>query len=121
MLNFPLRQTAACLLILGLVCVGVTVAPTALPPAHAQGYSVAGTILGLAIIAGTIYLVTRDQSGVYHRYPYGRYYASHPHYRYSGPYSIQHREYQNRFYRGPLPNTWHGDRGCVGPAAAQCH
>jgi hypothetical protein len=48
------RQTSACLLVLVLAFVGMNVTPTALPQAHAQGYSVVGTILGLAIIAGVI-------------------------------------------------------------------
>jgi len=119
----PLRRWAVCLLILALAFVGVNAAPTALPQAYAQGYSVAGTILGLAIIAGIIYLISQDRYGVYHRYPYGRYYTSHPHYRYYGPYSMQYREHQNRFYRGPLPHGWHGDHGCVGapPWAPQCY
>jgi hypothetical protein len=108
-----IRRAAVCLLVLTLVFVGVNVAPSALPPAHAQAYSVAGTILGLAVIAGIVYLVTRDRYGVYYRYPYGHYYAYGPRYRYDGRYAPYYRPWQGRFYRGPMPRAWYGERGCM--------
>jgi hypothetical protein len=122
MLGF-VRGLSVGLLIVAVAFVGANTLPTALPEAHGEQISVAGAILGLAIIAGIIYLVTRDRYGVYHRYPYGRYYSSGPHYRYQGPYSVHYRPYQNRFYRGPLPGRWRGDHGCVGtpPWPAQCY
>ena len=107
------RQASVCLLLLALVFVGINVAPATLPPAHAQQVSVAGAILGLAVIAGIIYLVTQDQQGVYHRYPYGQYSANGPHYRYQGAYAAQYRNYQNRFYNGPLPGQWNGNQGAM--------
>jgi hypothetical protein len=117
------RHTSAGLLIVALAFVGLNAGPAAPPPAFGQQISVEGAILGLAIVAGIIYLVTRDRYGVYHRYPYGRYYSAGPHYRYSGPYAVHYRPYQNRFYRGPLPGTWRRDRGCVGtpPWPPQCY
>jgi hypothetical protein len=108
-----IRQTGVCLLVLALVFVGVNVAPTVLPPAHAQAYGVAGTILGLAVIAGIVYLITRDRYGVYYRYPYGHYYAYGPHYRYDGWYAPHYRDWQGRFYQGPMPHTWYGGHGCM--------
>jgi hypothetical protein len=108
-----IRQAAMCLLILTLVFVGVNMAPSAIPPAHAQGYGIAGTILGLAVIAGIVYLITRDRYGVYYRYPYGHYYAYGPRYRYDGRYAPYYRSWQGRFYRGPMPRTWYGERGCM--------
>lgn len=117
------RPASVGLLIVSLAFVGMNTMPSALPPAHGQQISVEGAILGLVIIAGIIYLITRDQRGVYHRYPYGRYYGDRPHYRYAGPYSVHYRPYQNRFYHGPLPNQWRHDRGCIGPLPwpAQCY
>jgi hypothetical protein len=110
MLGFA-RHLSVALLILAVAFVGVNATPTALPQGHAQQISVAGTILGLAIIAGIIYLVTQDQQGVYHRYPYGQYSPSGPHYHYQGTYAAQYRAYQNHFYNGPLPGQWSGDLG----------
>jgi hypothetical protein len=104
-----IRNVSAALLIFALVFAGMTANPRALPQGQAQQVSVAGTVLGLAVIAGIIYLVSQDQQGVYHRYPYGRY--SQGHYRYEGAYAARYRNYQNRFYGGPLPGQWSGDRG----------
>lgn len=112
MLGFT-RHVSVALLILAVAFVGVNAAPTALPQARAQQVSVAGTILGLAVIAGIIYLVTQDQQGVYHRYPYGQYSPSGPHYRYSGPYAVRYRSYQNHFFSGPLPRSWSSNRGTM--------
>jgi hypothetical protein len=113
------RHTSVCLLILAMAFVGINVGlPTAIPPAHGQTIGVvAGTILGLVVIAGIVYLISRDRYGVYHRYPYGQYYAagygpSHVHYTYTGPYSGRYRAYEGRWYRGPMPRSWSGDRGC---------
>ena len=108
-----IRQAAVCLLVLTLVFVGVNMAPGALPAAHSQAYGVAGTILGLAVIAGIVYLITRDRYGVYYRYPYGHYYAYGPRYRYDGRYAPHYRDWQGRFYQGPMPRTWYGERGCM--------
>jgi hypothetical protein len=112
MLGF-VRHASMGLLILAVVFMGVNVTPAALPQAHAQQVSVAGTILGLAVIAGIIYLVTQDQQGVYHRYPYGQYAPNGPHYRYQGTYAEQYRNYQNHFYGGPLPSQWSGNQGSM--------
>lgn len=107
--NLP-RRASICLLMLALVFTGINVAPAILPSAHAA-YSVVGTILGLAVIAGVIYLISQDQRGVYYRYPYGQYYATGTHYRYQGPYATQYRNYQGRFYGGTLPGQWSGNQG----------
>lgn len=113
------RQASVCLLLVSLAFVGVNVAssPATLPPAHAQQIGVVGTILGLAAIAGIVYLVSRDQYGVYHRYPYGHYYGGR--YTYDGPYYTQYpqyRTYRGRWYRGQMPRErdWRADHGCVG-------
>jgi hypothetical protein len=103
------RQVSAALLILAVVFVGMNATPAALPQGQAQQVSVAGAILGLAVIAGIVYLVTQDQQGVYHRYPYGQYVQGR--YRYQGPYAVRYRTYQNRFYNGPLPGRWNGSQG----------
>jgi hypothetical protein len=92
------RQVSAAVLILAVAFVGMNATPAALSQAHAQ-ISLAGTILGLAAIAGIIYLVTQDQQGVYHRY------------RFQGPYAAYYRNYQGRYYGGPLPRQWSGDQG----------
>jgi hypothetical protein len=119
-----IRRASVCLLALTLVFVGVNVAPTALPPAHAQAYGVAGTILGLAVIAGIVYLITRDRYGVYYRYPYGHYYpyGGYYRYRYDGWYAPYYRPWQGRFYRGPMPAAWYGGRGCLqySPYSPRC-
>ncbi|HKX19269.1 MAG TPA: hypothetical protein VJT33_14760 [bacterium] len=119
-----IRQASVCLLVLTLGFLGVNVVPTALPPAHAQGYAVAGTILGLVVIAGIVYLVTRDRYGVYYRYPYGHYYAYGGYYRYhyDGRYAPYYRPWQGRFYRGPMPGAWYGDHGCLqySPYSPRC-
>lgn len=107
--NLP-RRASICLLMLAVVFAGFNVSPALLPSAHAA-YSVAGTILGLVVIAGIIYLISQDQRGVYYRYPYGQYHASGAHYRYQGPYAAQYRNYQGRFYGGPLPGEWDDDQG----------
>lgn len=117
-----MRQASVCLLVLALAFAGMNAAP-AIPAAHAQpAYAVAGTILGLAVIAGIVYLITRDRYGVYHRYPYGHYYAHGPYYRYDGRYAPYYRPWQGRFYRGPVPRVWYGDHGCVvnGPYPERC-
>ena len=117
-----MRQVSVCLLVLALVFAGMNTAAV-MPPVQAQpGYAVAGTILGLVVIAGLVYLITRDRDGVYHRYPYGHYYAYGPHYRYDGRYAPYYRPWQGRFYRGPMPRTWYGDHGCVqnGPYPGRC-
>jgi hypothetical protein len=129
-------QTSVCLLIVAIAFVGINIAaPSAIPPAHGQSIgTIAGVILGLAIIAGTVYLITRDRNGVYYRYPYGQYYpngyasgytgyngynaynTNRVHYRYYGPYAQQYPMYQGRWYGGPMPRAWYGDRGCYGSA-----
>jgi hypothetical protein len=111
------RQASVCLLLLAVVFVGVNVAPgpAVLPPAHGQSLGVVGTVLGLATIAGIVYLITRDQYGVYHRYPYGHYYSGR--YTYDGTYYHPYRTYQGRWYRGPMPQNWRADHGCMGPMA----
>lgn len=138
-----MRQTSMCVLILAIAFVGINVGvPSALPPAHGQSINtVIGTILGLAIIAGAVYLITRDRSGVYYRYPYGTYYptgyyqngyyqrgyyqngyyhngynTNRVYYRYYGPYATQYPMYRGRWYRGPMPRSWYGNRGCYGAA-----
>ncbi|HLJ60723.1 MAG TPA: hypothetical protein VKZ50_13440 [bacterium] len=114
------RQAGVGVLILALAFAGMNTLPAALPQAHAQSYGVAGTILGLAIIAGVVYLVSRDRDGVYHRYYYGRYNG--PHYRYEGAYYNAYPRYHDRYYRGPLPGRWRSNEGCVGgpPWVAEC-
>jgi hypothetical protein len=113
-INHPLiRQASVCLLVLALAFVGINIAPAAVPPAHAQ-YSVVGTILGLAVIAGIVYLITRDRDGVYHRYRYGSYYANR--YVYTGPYYTSYQTWEGRWYRGPMPRAWYGDRACMTPS-----
>jgi len=109
----PIRQASVCLLVLALVFVGVNVAPAPLPPAHAQALNVVGTILGLVVIAGVVYLLTRDRNGVYYRYPYGHYRSTVARYDYDGPYHPRYRTYEGRFYNGPMPRAWVRDRGCV--------
>lgn len=98
------RPASVCLLLVALAFVGVNVAtsPATLPPAHGQQIGVAGTILVLAIIAGIVYLVSRDQYGVYHRYRYGHYGGR---YTYDGPYYPQYRTYRDRWYRGQMPQA----------------
>src|SRR5579864_8939934 len=95
-----IQQMSVCLLVLALAFVGVNVAPAALPPAHAQSFNVVGTILGLAVIAGVVYLISRDRNGVYYRYPYGHAYGTR--YNYDGSYHPRYRRYEGRFYRGPM-------------------
>jgi hypothetical protein len=111
------REASACLLLLALVFVGINVAPSpaTLPPAHGQSLGVAGTILGLATIAGIVYLITRDQNGVYHRYPYGHNRGGH--YTYDGAYHGSYRTQEGHWYRGQMPRSWNGDHGCVGGMA----
>jgi|GEM_PF-5441214 len=117
-----IQQASVCLLVLALAFVGVNIAPAALPPAHAQSLNVVGTILGLAVIAGVVYLISRDQNGVYYRYPYGHYYASGARYNYDGAYHPRYRSYEGRFYKGPMPRAWSQDRGCAasGNAPPRC-
>ncbi|HLW47576.1 MAG TPA: hypothetical protein VKW09_07390 [bacterium] len=114
-------QTSVCVLILAMAFVGINIGvPAAIPPAHGQTINgVVGTILGLAVIAGVVYLITRDRNGVYSRYPYGQYDsngygANRVRYRYNGPYAEQYRTYQGRWYSGPMPRAWNRDRGCYG-------
>jgi hypothetical protein len=108
----PAKYGFVVLLMVALVFAGAGgTAPGGLQPAHAQRLSVVGTILGLVIIAGIIYLVTQDQQGAFHRYPFGQYNPTGPHYRYQGPYAIRYRAYQNRFYNGPVPGQWNGEIG----------
>jgi|SRR5579871_976407 len=114
------RQACAGVLILALTFLGVNSLPTVLPQAQAQSYGVAGVILGLALIAGGIYLISRDRYGVYHRYYYGRYDGRH--YYYGGPYYQRYPRYSGYYYRGPVPHRWRGDAGCAGgpPWPAYC-
>jgi hypothetical protein len=94
-----MRRFSAALLILAVAFVGINATPASLPRGHAQQVSIAGTILGLAAIAGIVYLITQDQQGVYHRY------------RYQGPYAAYYHNYQGRYYNGPLPGQWSGNQG----------
>jgi hypothetical protein len=110
------RQASVCLVLLALVFVGMNIAPSpaTLPPAHGQSIGVVGTILGLATIAGIVYLISRDRYGVYHRYPYGHYNGGR--YVYDGAYYQQYPQYhayRGRWYRGDMPRNWRADHGCV--------
>jgi hypothetical protein len=111
------RQASMCLLILAMAFVGFNIgAPAAIPPAHGQTISnIVGDALGLAVIAGVIYLITRDSNGVYYRYPYGTY--SNGVYVYNGPYYVMYPAYQGSYYGGPVPGAWYWNgRECFGAA-----
>jgi hypothetical protein len=101
------RQTSVCLLIMALAFVGFNIGvPTAVPPAHGQSLgTILGVALGLAVIGGTVYLITRDRNGLYYRYPYGTY--SNNVYVYNGPYATMYPAYEGEFYNGPLPGAWY--------------
>jgi hypothetical protein len=103
---------------MAVVFVGINVGvPAAVPPAHGQSITnLVGDALGLAVIAGTIYLITRDRNGIYYRYPYGAY--SNNTYVYNGPYAVMYPGYQGMFYTGPMPGAWYWNStgGCFGDA-----
>src|SRR5579864_6533943 len=114
-LAMVVRHACVGLLVLTLAFMGINIVPAALSQAQAQSYGVAGVILGLAIIAGVVYLISRDRDGVYHRYYYGRYSGPpryynggyhRPHYDYDGPYYQRYNRYRGSYYGGPLPRYW---------------